>query len=152
MCGLCKIVKGCGTWHLIETGAKFWCVPLVFEALLTAVFDIYIGSVSSTIIGGCNWILLKEYFWHYVIEWRLFDLFCSCGSGLSGEALTEAGHHWVGMDISRHMLGKLFRLLGFHTRSVIVLLFRLLPPHRCGQGKGGWRWRVSWWHGRRALL
>ena len=28
-----------------------------------------------------------------------------CGSGLSGEALTEAGHFWVGVDISQHMLG-----------------------------------------------
>ena len=29
-----------------------------------------------------------------------------CGSGLSGEVLTEAGHHWVGVDISQHMLGE----------------------------------------------
>lgn len=28
-----------------------------------------------------------------------------CGSGLSGEILTEEGHHWVGMDISASMLG-----------------------------------------------
>ncbi|XP_071504071.1 18S rRNA (guanine-N(7))-methyltransferase-like [Diadema antillarum] len=27
-----------------------------------------------------------------------------CGSGLSGEALTEQGHHWVGLDISPSML------------------------------------------------
>eukprot|EP00850_Spirogloea_muscicola_P011218 SM000069S20655 [mRNA] locus=s69:26030:28545:+ [translate_table: standard] len=27
-----------------------------------------------------------------------------CGSGLSGEALTEAGHHWIGCDISPAML------------------------------------------------
>ena len=25
--------------------------------------------------------------------------------GLSGEALTEAGHHWIGFDISTAMLG-----------------------------------------------
>ena len=33
----------------------------------------------------------------------LLDL--GCGSGLSGEALTEAGHTWVGFDISevRHL-------------------------------------------------
>ena len=31
---------------------------------------------------------------------------CRCGSGLSGEALTEAGHHWVGIDISKPMLGE----------------------------------------------
>jgi len=28
-----------------------------------------------------------------------------CGSGLSGEVLTELGHHWVGADISEAMLG-----------------------------------------------
>jgi SAM-dependent methyltransferase len=27
-----------------------------------------------------------------------------CGSGLSGEALTEAGHAWLGLDISAAML------------------------------------------------
>jgi len=32
----------------------------------------------------------------------LLDL--GCGSGLSGEVLTEAGHHWVGADISEAML------------------------------------------------
>lgn len=35
----------------------------------------------------------------------LLDL--GCGSGLSGEALTECGHQWVGMDISEAMLGGL---------------------------------------------
>lgn len=32
----------------------------------------------------------------------LLDL--GCGSGLSGEALSEAGHAWVGLDISAAML------------------------------------------------
>src|SRR3989338_10146914 len=27
-----------------------------------------------------------------------------CGTGLSGDVLTEAGHQWVGMDISRDIL------------------------------------------------
>ena len=34
---------------------------------------------------------------------HILDL--GCGSGLSGEALTEAGHHWTGLDISPAMLG-----------------------------------------------
>ena len=29
-----------------------------------------------------------------------------CGSGLSGETLSEAGHYWVGLDISPAMLGE----------------------------------------------
>ena len=29
-----------------------------------------------------------------------------CGSGLSGQCLEEQGHFWVGLDISRDMLGK----------------------------------------------
>lgn len=33
-----------------------------------------------------------------------FILDIGCGSGLSGECLTEQGHHWVGMDISEAML------------------------------------------------
>ncbi|KAF7088757.1 hypothetical protein CFC21_091827, partial [Triticum aestivum] len=27
-----------------------------------------------------------------------------CSSGLSGETLTEHGHHWIGCDISQSML------------------------------------------------
>ena len=27
-----------------------------------------------------------------------------CGSGISGEVLSEHGHYWVGLDISPHML------------------------------------------------
>jgi 18S rRNA (guanine1575-N7)-methyltransferase len=33
-----------------------------------------------------------------------FILDIGCGSGLSGEALEEAGHYWVGCDISKSML------------------------------------------------
>jgi len=28
-----------------------------------------------------------------------------CGSGLSGEVLEQNGHNWIGVDISRAMLG-----------------------------------------------
>ncbi|CAM9552111.1 unnamed protein product [Discosporangium mesarthrocarpum] len=33
-----------------------------------------------------------------------FILDVGCGSGLSGQALEEAGHYWLGLDISRDML------------------------------------------------
>lgn len=33
-----------------------------------------------------------------------------CGSGLSGETLTDQGHVWVGMDISNAMLGNTVHL------------------------------------------
>lgn len=33
-----------------------------------------------------------------------FVLDVGCGSGLSGDCLTEAGHHWIGCDISKDML------------------------------------------------
>ncbi len=32
--------------------------------------------------------------------------FFSCGSGLSGEEISDQGHMWVGMDISRDMLSE----------------------------------------------
>ena len=37
----------------------------------------------------------------------MFMAFLRCGSGLSGEELTDEGHYWVGVDISEHMLGML---------------------------------------------
>lgn len=33
-----------------------------------------------------------------------FILDIGCGSGLSGQALEEAGHYWIGCDISKSML------------------------------------------------
>jgi 18S rRNA (guanine1575-N7)-methyltransferase len=35
----------------------------------------------------------------------LLILDIGCGSGISGSVLTEYGHQWVGIDISRSMLG-----------------------------------------------
>lgn len=29
-----------------------------------------------------------------------------CGSGISGSVITSEGHTWIGLDISRAMLGK----------------------------------------------
>lgn len=40
-----------------------------------------------------------------------------CGSGLSGEVLSEAGHTWVGVDISSAMLGIL--LIHFFSARMI---------------------------------
>ncbi|KAJ3294235.1 Williams Beuren syndrome chromosome region 22 protein [Rhizoclosmatium sp. JEL0117] len=51
----------------------------------------------------------------YEMTQRALELMClpdepqllldiGCGSGLSGECLDEAGHHWVGLDISPSML------------------------------------------------
>jgi len=35
-------------------------------------------------------------------------LFPRCGSGLSGECLTDRCHVWIGLDISSSMLGDAF--------------------------------------------
>ena len=35
-----------------------------------------------------------------------FLLDIGCGSGLSGEILTEEGYDWVGLDVAPSMLGK----------------------------------------------
>lgn len=40
-----------------------------------------------------------------------------CGSGLSGETLTENGHQWIGLDISQSMLGMNFNLQFKRTHS-----------------------------------
>ena len=42
-----------------------------------------------------------------ILENHYLTLVYRCGSGLSGECLTEQGHNWIGVDISSHMLGEL---------------------------------------------
>lgn len=60
-----------------------------------------------------------------------FCLFTRCGSGLSGDYLTEEGHHWVGVDISPAMLGRWYYpiLLQFGLVLSIAQGSLFVTPH-----------------------
>lgn len=45
-------------------------------------------------------------------------VFVRCGSGLSGDYLSEEGHYWVGVDISTAMLGE----SNHETRVKVLIL------------------------------
>lgn len=55
-----------------------------------------------------------------------FLLLLGCGSGLSGETLSENGHHWIGFDISQSMLGLLIAPRKTDILDVLSLLFFLV--------------------------
>lgn len=63
-----------------------------------------------------------------------FVLDLGCGSGLSGECLEENGHFWVGVDISKSMLGKT-TFLEVMRRIFYTNLINF--NRRCGQGTRG---------------
>lgn len=42
-----------------------------------------------------------------------------CGSGLSGETLSENEHHWIGLDISKSMLG--LWTVGFEVTWIVCV-------------------------------
>ena len=44
-----------------------------------------------------------------------------CGSGLSGEQLSDEGHMWIGVDISRDMLGLLLQCV---KRARLLMISR----------------------------
>jgi len=46
----------------------------------------------------------SSFLFQFPDEESRYILDVGCGSGLSGEALTEAGHEWLGFDISTAML------------------------------------------------
>lgn len=46
-----------------------------------------------------------------------------CGSGLSGTALDEAGHMWVGLDISEAMLRMLLELTTLYSFDLTINKF-----------------------------
>lgn len=48
--------------------------------------------------------ILTYFSWFFSLHFYLF-YGLGCGSGLSGETLSENGHHWIGYDISNSMLG-----------------------------------------------
>lgn len=60
-----------------------------------------ISSFKSSIILVSRCLALLQ-------EQRITNLYCGlgCGSGLSGETISENGHHWIGLDISASMLSK----------------------------------------------
>lgn len=47
-----------------------------------------------------------DFLWFLIlgIEY-IYEIKNRCGSGISGEVLTEYGYNWIGVDISRSMLG-----------------------------------------------
>ncbi len=51
-----------------------------------------------------------------------------CGSGLSGEALSDDGHYWVGIDISPSMLSELFY---FTIHFIPLLLIGVAQERDC---------------------
>ena len=50
----------------------------------------------------CVFVFVRSAFNGKVVH---FFVVVGCGSGLSGETLSENGHQWVGLDISQSMLG-----------------------------------------------
>ena len=102
------------------------------------------SAVVSPVIQCYFTFLMKslEFFLWIVCSMLLF--LCSCGSGLSGESLTGAGHYWVGMDISPSMLGP-FPI--FHRFLIKFFLSRVtfqpfLPVFQRWQWNG--RSRATW--------
>lgn len=57
------------------------------------------GSLQIVQVGGGVSLLLTVLSPHLIVS-------SSCGSGLSGDYLSDEGHYWVGIDISPAMLGK----------------------------------------------
>lgn len=62
----------------------------------------------------------------------MLELFTvGCGSGLSGDTLSESGHQWIGLDISRSMLGICF--FGFFYTLFLTFVL-LLSFFACSHG------------------
>lgn len=83
-----------------------------------------------------------------------FIMSSSCGSGLSGDYLSDEGHYWVGIDISPAMLGKMcylvLELTTLHEYGAAMRrLFSwcIFVPCRCGLGPRHWGRPASGGHG-----
>lgn len=54
------------------------------------------------------------------LNWLMIQFFLvGCGSGLSGETLSENEHHWIGLDISKSMLG--LWTVGFEVTWIVCV-------------------------------
>ena len=81
-------------------------------------------------------------------------VFSSCGTGLSGDYLTDEGHFWVGIDISPAMLGKyvVFSTAADYTHEygtayAYCLVSFILLWCRCSLGPRSTRRPASGGHG-----
>ena len=99
-----------------------------------------------------------HYFEHIVVEltFTIF-VFIGCGSGLSGETLSENGHQWIGLDISESMLSMWTAKFGsvwYHFVKVCFILssrfdlecFSFLHSRCCIRARRWW-WSIAWRHG-----
>lgn len=66
-------------------------------------YEVKKSFMGLFIINTCEiiWIFHESCKYNFTI---LFFVSEGCGSGLSGETLSENGHQWIGLDISQSML------------------------------------------------
>lgn len=105
-----------------------WIVPFSSSFLF-----IYFISVSSRMIEVQSQMAERTLELLALPSHPCFLLDIGCGSGLSGEVLSEESHYWVGIDISTAMLGesrvgvssiapsKLFRSCPGDCETIVVL-------------------------------
>lgn len=94
-----------------------WYWSTVNNILLPKVFMVTIfhkprSNMSGVLASVLCWVICLLDCWSEVDKMVscLFLVFVliSCGSGLSGDYISEEGHCWVGIDISPAMLGECF--------------------------------------------
>lgn len=83
-------------------------------------------AISEFTVTKCFCMYILSLFLFY---WFVF--ISRCGSGLSGECLTDQGHYWVGLDISPAMLGKssVNYCLNIHSQAVTYKYFYSVSVH-----------------------
>jgi len=90
--------------HMIPNRPHFQNEHWSYSLYLKTVFPNYSLTLVLYFYFNFNSFHSFSHFF-FIFNYHIHCVICvGCGSGLSGETLSEEGHHWIGLDISPSML------------------------------------------------
>ena len=86
---------------------QYFMLILGFQTSLIVILHDSLSFAIVILHKGTHNLLTFNHLQHIrIFVYERVHYLSRCGSGLSGETISDMGHFWIGLDISKAMLGK----------------------------------------------